>query len=60
MGWDDFANGGRDLLDNREIIDNMSKQDIGKKDIWFRIKTRVYFRINRNYFTLHTFFKGFQ
>ena len=33
MGWDDFANGGRDLLDNREIIDNMSKQDIGKK-IW--------------------------
>ena len=33
MGWDDFANGGRDLLDNREIIDNMSKQDIGKK-VW--------------------------
>ena len=33
MGWDDFTNGGRDLQDNRSIMDNMTKQDIGKK-VW--------------------------
>ena len=33
MGWDDFANGGNDLQDNIQIIDTMSKQDIGKK-VW--------------------------
>tara|TARA_Y100001938_G_C8095196_1_gene437659 strand:+ start:2831 stop:3232 length:402 start_codon:yes stop_codon:yes gene_type:complete len=47
MGWDDFSNGGRDLQDNREIIDTLSKQDVGKKvyecveEVTFIVKYKV-------------------
>ena len=47
MGWDNFANGGNDLQDNRHIIDTMSKQDVGKKvyecveEVTFIVKYKV-------------------
>ena len=47
MGWDNFANGGRDLQDNREIIDTLSNQDVGKKvyeceeEVTFIVKYKV-------------------
>ena len=47
MGWDNFANGGNDLQDNRQIIDTMSKQDVGKKvyecveEVTFIVKYKV-------------------
>ena len=47
MGWDNFTNGGNDLQDNREIIDTLSKQDVGKKvyecveEVTFIVKYKV-------------------
>ena len=47
MGWDNFTNGGNDLQDNREIIDTLSKQDVGKKvyecveEVSFIVKYKV-------------------
>ena len=47
MGWDNFTNGGNDLQDNRQIIDTMSKQDVGKKvyecveEVTFIVKYKV-------------------
>ena len=31
MAWDDFADGGKELQDNKQIIDVLTKHDTGKK-----------------------------
>ena len=47
MAWDDFANNGNDLQDNRSIIDSLNKYDAGKKvyeveeEVTFIVKYKV-------------------
>jgi hypothetical protein len=47
MGWDNFANDGNDLQDNRSIIDTLNKHDAGKKvyeveeEVTFIVKYKV-------------------
>ena len=31
MAWDDFANGGNDLQDNRSIVDNLNNKMLVRK-----------------------------
>lgn len=31
MAWDDFSDGGKELQDNKQIIDVLTKHDTGKK-----------------------------